>query len=79
MFHSFEHFVIMNTDEELNMSGQNDAPHNFDKISFLSEQVYRLIESVTWIRISLMRIQVLDRPREKMDLENINLIKNLQK
>ena len=40
MFHSFEHFVIMNTEEELNMSGQADAPHNFDKISFLSEQVF---------------------------------------
>jgi len=39
MFHSFEHFVILNTEEELNMSGQADAPHNFDKISFLSEQV----------------------------------------
>ena len=40
MFHSFEHFVILNTEEELNMSGQADAPHNFDKISFLSEQVF---------------------------------------
>ena len=48
MFHSFEHFVIMNTEEELNMSGQADAPHNFDKISFLSEQVRfcRLFSSV---------------------------------
>ena len=40
IFHSFHHFVI-HTEEELNLSGesQQDSQFNFDKISFLSEQV----------------------------------------
>ena len=44
MFLSFEHFVIINTEEDLAlMSPQlQDSMQNFDKISFLSDQVRTL-------------------------------------
>merc|ERR1719392_54401 len=39
MFHSFEHFVIVTEEQDLNMTPQSDTPQNFDKISFLSDQI----------------------------------------
>merc|ERR1719334_126282 len=39
MFHSFQHFVIVNDEQDLNMTPQSDTPQNFDKISFLSDQI----------------------------------------
>lgn len=39
MFHSFEHFVIVNDEQDLNLTPQSDTPQNFDKISFLSDQI----------------------------------------
>ncbi len=44
MFHSFEHFVIIPTDEDLALTTpqQQESPQNFDKISFLSDQVKKL-------------------------------------
>ena len=39
MFHSFEHFVIINDEQDLNMTPQQDTPQNFDKVSFLSDQI----------------------------------------
>jgi len=39
MFHSFEHFVIVHDDQDLNLTPQSDTPQNFDKISFLSDQI----------------------------------------
>ena len=39
MFHSFEHFVIVTEEQDLNMTPQSDTPQNFDKISFLSDQL----------------------------------------
>ena len=39
MFNSFEHFVIINEEQDLNMTPQSDTPQNFDKISFLSDQI----------------------------------------
>ena len=39
MFHSFEHFVIYNDEHDLNMTPQQDTPQNFDKVSFLSDQI----------------------------------------
>jgi hypothetical protein len=41
MFLSFEHFVIINSEEDLAMMTpqQQDSQQNFDKISFLSDQV----------------------------------------
>ena len=32
MFHSFEHFVIVTEEQDLNMTPQSDTPQNFDKI-----------------------------------------------
>merc|ERR1719466_279450 len=39
MFHSFEHFVIVTEEQDLDMTPQSDTPQNFDKISFLSDQI----------------------------------------
>merc|ERR1719158_829987 len=39
MFHSYEHFVIINDEQDLNMTPQSDTPQNFDKVSFLSDQI----------------------------------------
>jgi len=39
MFHSYEHFVIINDEQDLNLTPQSDTPQNFDKISFLSDQI----------------------------------------
>merc|ERR1719228_3091278 len=39
MFHSYEHFVIVNDEQDLNLTPQSDTPQNFDKISFLSDQI----------------------------------------
>jgi hypothetical protein len=41
MFLSFEHFVIINSEEDLAQMSpqQQDSQQNFDKISFLSDQV----------------------------------------
>merc|ERR1719312_312517 len=39
MFHSFEHFVIINDEQDLSMTPQSDTPQNFDKVSFLSDQI----------------------------------------
>ena len=39
MFHSFEHFVIITDEQDLNMTPQSDTPQNFDKVSFLSDQI----------------------------------------
>ena len=39
LFHSFEHFVIINDEQDLNMTPQTDTPQNFDKVSFLSDQI----------------------------------------
>lgn len=43
MFHSYEHFVIIPTDEDLALTTpqQQESPQNFDKISFLSDQVMK--------------------------------------
>ena len=53
MFHSFEHFVILNNEDELGGGGgsiggtsSNDCPINFDKISFLSEQVSHQVQGL---------------------------------
>ena len=39
LFHSFEHFVIINDEQDLNLTPQTDTPQNFDKVSFLSDQI----------------------------------------
>jgi hypothetical protein len=39
MFHSYEHFVIVTEEQDLNLTPQSDTPQNFDKISFLSDQL----------------------------------------
>merc|ERR1719312_1369730 len=39
MFHSYEHFVIINDEQDLSMTPQSDTPQNFDKVSFLSDQI----------------------------------------
>ena len=40
MFQSFEHFVILSDQDQVSeITPQNDTPHNFDKISFLSDQL----------------------------------------
>merc|ERR1719348_798750 len=39
MFHSFEHSVIVTEEQDLNLTPQSDTPQNFDKISFLSDQI----------------------------------------
>ena len=39
LFHSFEHFVIINDEQDLNLTPQADTPQNFDKVSFLSDQI----------------------------------------
>jgi len=43
MFLSYEHFVIMTSEEDMALMSpqQQDSPQNFDKISFLSDQVCR--------------------------------------
>ena len=50
MFLSFEHFVIIPNEEDLALMSpqQQDSPQNFDKISFLSDQVSKIVLLCTY-------------------------------